>query len=879
MVFAKAGFEHSIVHVGTSAVAERTWHVIHSDRGPLLFGCWYRPPHHAEVATIESIDSEVAEFGAGTLGTILVGDMNVHEERWLRHSDGTSPEGRLLRDISCSHGWEERVRKPTRGQYLLDLVLTDLGTEVQTKVMKSISDHEAVLGTLEFSAPESASTTRRVYDFGKVSWAALAAKFCDIDWDSKFSGLPTDTVAKAFTETIVKVLDETVPVKEIVTRSSVHPWLNDRCRHAIDARIEAQGTDQEIPARDECSRILLEEHDRYVNKVRRKLAELPSSSRGWWRLAHNLAGKRTKSSGVQSLKSREGVWARSAVDKAELLAETFTKKSELPESEVNGYSPLRAPCFASDSFLPVRTRDVAKILKKLKADSSTGPDGIASRVLKHCASGLSYPLTLLIRRMLSECRWPDVWREHWVVPLFKKRSRADPENYRGIHLTSQMSKATERVVGRFFQRHVEASGAFGSRQFAYTSGRSHRDALALSVLAWLHALEHGNLVALYCSDVSGAFDRVCSTRIAGKLASLHLHPRIFGILQSWLEPRVSKVVVEGCSSQWAALKNSVYQGTVLGAPLWNCFFADATEAVQKKGFEEVVFADDLNCCKILPTECSNEDALKEVKACQEELHKWGRANKVIFDSGKESLHLLHRTRGHGGNFTILGVEFDTGLYMHCACHNIATEAGWRLKTLLRTRRFHTTAEMVKLYKSQILTFIESRTEGIHHAAPSVLQCVDRVRRRFLREMRISEFDALMCWKLAPLQCRRAIAMLGLLYKVATGKAPPPLQDLFTRVDKAPNTSCTRTAIRRHKLQFSEFGSIGGHTETFRRSCFGLVTVWNMLPPSAVHCGSIKLFQRKLQAAVVSRAQSYGDFALFFDDARRMTVKTFQSHFP
>ena len=96
-----------------------------------------------------------------------------------------------------------------------------------------------------------------------------------------------------------------------------------------------------------------------------------------------------------------------------------------------------------------------------------------------------------------------------MVPLFKMKSRADPRNYRGVHLTPQLSKVTERVVGKLFQRFLENSGAYGKRQFAYGKGTSIHDALLLSVLSWLAMMERGYLVGVFCSDVSGAFDRVC----------------------------------------------------------------------------------------------------------------------------------------------------------------------------------------------------------------------------------------------------------------------------------------------------------------------------------------------------------------------------------
>ena len=75
---------------------------------------------------------------------------------------------------------------------------------------------------------------------------------------------------------------------------------------------------------------------------------------------------------------------------------------------------------------------------------------------------------------------------------------------------------------------------------------------------------------------------------------------------------------------------------------------------------------------------------------------------------------------------LLGVTFDTGLYMHEAVNEVAAEAGWRLKSLLRTRKFHILAEMPRLYKAHILSFVESRTAGLHHAAPSSLQAIDRI---------------------------------------------------------------------------------------------------------------------------------------------------------
>ena len=53
-----------------------------------------------------------------------------------------------------------------------------------------------------------------------------------------------------------------------------------------------------------------------------------------------------------------------------------------------------------------------------------------------------------------------------------------------------------------------------------------------------------------------------------------------------------------------------------------------------------------------------------------------------------------------------------------------------------------------------------------------------VQRRFLRELGVSEAAALSDYRLAPLEFRRDMAMLGAFHKVTLGLAPAQLMALF-----------------------------------------------------------------------------------------------------
>ena len=141
LVFVKDEYAPRVTLVETSEVAERIWAIVHSDRGPYSVCCWYRPPKPGNVETIESFEAEYIRHKDGVLGVFVLGDLNVHSIRWLMHSARESVEGRLLQDISSKHCFRQVVREPTRGEHLLDLVLTDV-PGCKAKPCAAVADHK-----------------------------------------------------------------------------------------------------------------------------------------------------------------------------------------------------------------------------------------------------------------------------------------------------------------------------------------------------------------------------------------------------------------------------------------------------------------------------------------------------------------------------------------------------------------------------------------------------------------------------------------------------------------------------------------------------------------------------------------------------------------
>ena len=87
-----------------------------------------------------------------------------------------------------------------------------------------------------------------------------------------------------------------------------------------------------------------------------------------------------------------------------------------------------------------------KLLNKINANKSPGPDGIHGKILKNCAISLAYPLSQLYNLSFKTGIIPDQWKSANIVPVFKKDDKSNVENYRPISLTCLTMKIFEISV-------------------------------------------------------------------------------------------------------------------------------------------------------------------------------------------------------------------------------------------------------------------------------------------------------------------------------------------------------------------------------------------------------------------------------------------------
>jgi hypothetical protein len=107
----------------------------------------------------------------------------------------------------------------------------------------------------------------------------------------------------------------------------------------------------------------------------------------------------------------------------------------------------------------------------LDTQKGPGPDGISPLILKMIVLVVKKPAyTVLFNLSLLSDVFPCVWKESYVVPLFKSGDKRNISNYRGISILSAIPKLFEKLVCDVITPIIRPS--ISNKQHGFVGGRS-----------------------------------------------------------------------------------------------------------------------------------------------------------------------------------------------------------------------------------------------------------------------------------------------------------------------------------------------------------------------------------------------------------------------
>ena len=147
---------------------------------------------------------------------------------------------------------------------------------------------------------------RRLWHFKDADWRSIERRLLAQDWSWIDNSTPNIVVA-CLTQMMLCFMDIYIPSSQVASVVS-HPWINQHCLDAVQAKRLAAGTDSFPAAVAACSSAMLEAFKAHTQRTRQKLRTLGRGSKKWWKISNELLSHIHKSSSFP-LKRPDGSWA------------------------------------------------------------------------------------------------------------------------------------------------------------------------------------------------------------------------------------------------------------------------------------------------------------------------------------------------------------------------------------------------------------------------------------------------------------------------------------------------------------------------------------------------------------------------------------------
>ena len=382
-----------------------------------------------------------------------------------------------------------------------------------------------------------------------------------------------DSSVETITDYINFCVDCVVPVKTIKIFPNNRPWVTKEVICKAKAKRQAWKTGDQAAkrrAKEDLCNTIDQCKKRYKEKVE-ACFERNDSKSAWMGLSY-ITGYKKKD--APSFNADETEWAEEL--------NNFYCRFEKHDDDPVLPTDLVASCSLQED-------DVRKAFQGMKANKAQGPDGISPRLLKSCAQELSLVFTPLFNRSLQECKVPKLWKTSIIVPVAKKPTAKELNDYRPVALTSCVMKSMERLVLKNLL--LQVNEQMDPLQFAYKEKRGVEDACSLLIHSVAQHLDKPkNYARILFVDFSSAFNTMRPSVLIQKLRYMGVHPSLCWWLLSYLRQRPQRVRVNSTLSNYRQTSIGAPQGCVLSPVLFTVYTDDHRGT--NENFMIVKYADD-----------------------------------------------------------------------------------------------------------------------------------------------------------------------------------------------------------------------------------------------------------------------------------------------
>ena len=775
---------------------------------------------------------------------ILAGDFNLPNASWpaCAPSRGASGDEKkminLLQQFSSSHFLIQVVDQPThRGGNVLDLILTNNTDAVSSVEVTptAFSSHKLVLAPIllpqehEMRSSPISEVSNKFDEINLQSeltkWNLINDGLASIDWGARFIDLSVSQMLDVLVQTCQDLASQNSPPR---VRKNTKPKRAPRDRRALmrrrtkinkrlmssnqiaaKGRLEKQLIDIELKLRESYTKEEVADEERAVESIDRN----PKYFYSYARKCNKIKPR------IGPLQDSDGNLTNEASEMAEVLSTQYTSAFSVPSDLELSIENEPTPSISDVNFTE---QGVVKAIEELSQNSAAGPDRFPAILLKNCKEQLSKPIYLLWRKSLDTGDIPSLLKTSNITPIHKGGPNHLAKNYRPVALTSHIIKIFEKIIRTHMVSFLESNMLMNRNQHGFRAGRSCLSQLLQHFDQVTKLLEEGKNVDVIYLDFGKAFDKLDFKIALRKLYELGVCGKLFKWIESFLTGRTQKVVVQGQSSNEAAVISGVPQGSVIGPLLFLIMIGDIDKNVVSSSVSS--FADDTRVLRGVNSQQDVEELQKDLQT----IYAWANENNAAFNADKfECLRYgrdeeIKSTTSYMSNSqdTIkccssvrdLGVTVSSDACFTEHISNVCTASGLKCGWILRTFKTRERKPLLTLWKSLVQPILDYCCQLWSPAAVGQIQRLESVQMSYLKKVEgMSTYDyweQLKLLNMYSLERRRDRYVAIYVWKVLEGLVPN--FGIVESYNKRKGRYCTLPSVKSNapgRVQTIRFNSL------------------------------------------------------------------------
>ena len=356
----------------------------------------------------------------------------------------------------------------------------------------------------------------------------------------------------------------------------------------------------------------------------------------------------------------------------------------------------------------------------------------------------------LFNKIIKEETYPSNWNTSLTQVIHKEGNKDDPSNYRGIALTSNLSKLFNSILDTRITKYLEDTNTIRPEQGGFR--KDHRTSDHIFILQTIikkYTRNRGKLYGCFV-DLKKAYDSVWRRGLIHKLEESGINPQTVNLIEDMYKKTYTSVIYNKHILPEIQTKRGVKQGDNLSPLLFNIYINDLPKEIEKGETHPIkLFDHNINCLMWADDIILLSETKEGLQNCLNNLNHYCKKWKLNANIQKTKI-MVFREKGikvknehfYLGNlqvmatkeYTYLGITINTSGHLKTGIDNLIDRArrAWFaiLRILWKSKKrnidtyitlFNNVIKPIALYSCEIWSMTENLPNDIENIHTSTYE--------------------------------------------------------------------------------------------------------------------------------------------------------------